>query len=206
MTKVDALKDLYVKLGGNASDVASVDNIADMIDKVKNIAENGGELPDGGSNGQVLTKKTGGVEWKDVPSELPSGGTAGNVLKKTATGTEWGDEAGGGKIYRHDIHYTALGTDDISVFEDKTITWDLTLYTSSSTQFTTSTFETYAYGKYFPCVASVNGSNSSYFIGFSLAGFSPLSAKGIYKTGGSIYIDSVWGQEYVTFTDTVTEV
>ena len=124
MTKVEALKELYVKLGGNASDVASVDNIAEMIEKVKNIAENGGELPDGGSNGQVLTKSSNGAVWADVPTELPSGGTQGQILTKGENAPVWGDAP---RLYQH---YITLSAD-----EDETNVL-ITLFNSKSTSLT----------------------------------------------------------------------
>ena len=47
--------------------------------------------PDGGEEGQVLTKTSTGQEWRDLPEGLPSGGTEGQVLTKTADGAEWDD-------------------------------------------------------------------------------------------------------------------
>lgn len=52
-------------------------------------------FPEGGTTGQVLTKTSSGTAWQNVPTELPSGGTEGQVLKKTSSGVEWGtDEKG----------------------------------------------------------------------------------------------------------------
>ena len=55
----------------------------------KNVPEAEDELPSGGTNGQVLTKTSGGTAWQNVPTELPNGGSVGQVLKKTSTGVAW---------------------------------------------------------------------------------------------------------------------
>ena len=49
------------------------------------------ELPTGGTDGQILTKTTDGPAWEDAPSGLPDGGTEGQVLTKTSTSAEWAD-------------------------------------------------------------------------------------------------------------------
>lgn len=41
-TKADALKDIYVTLGGNASDVEEVSTVTEMIQKVTEVASGGG--------------------------------------------------------------------------------------------------------------------------------------------------------------------
>lgn len=49
----------------------------------------GGSLPEGGTTGQVLTKRSnndGDADWQDVPQEIPHGGTAGQVLMKYGDG------------------------------------------------------------------------------------------------------------------------
>ena len=57
-------------------------------------------LPDGGSKGQALVKKTnanGDVEWSDVAAALPTGGTTGQALIKRSNSdqdVEWGDVSG----------------------------------------------------------------------------------------------------------------
>ena len=64
MTNVDALKTLYVALGGSADDVADVTLTADMIAKIATVAPSAGvELPTvtTENNGQVLTVVKG--EW-----------------------------------------------------------------------------------------------------------------------------------------------
>ena len=84
------------------------------------------EVPNGGQNGQVLTKNSNGYGWatptKEIPSvdensgkflqagsidddvpvrwstvsQVPSGGTTGQVLTKTASGYGWANASGGG--------------------------------------------------------------------------------------------------------------
>lgn len=79
----------------------------------KNIPEGEPELPSGGSNGQVLTKTASGTAWQDVPKELPTEGTVGQVLKKTSTGVEWGTD--------NDTKYTPATTTENGLLskEDK---------------------------------------------------------------------------------------
>ena len=48
-------------------------------------------LPEGGTEGQVLTKTSDGKAWQDIPEALPEGGTTGQVLTKTADGEAWQD-------------------------------------------------------------------------------------------------------------------
>lgn len=49
------------------------------------------EVPEKGTEGQVLTKTADGYEWADAPDELPGGGTEGQVLAKSASGYAWQD-------------------------------------------------------------------------------------------------------------------
>ena len=70
---VDALKNLYVALGGTASDVADITLIPDMINAIATVAATAtaAELPKvtSSNNGQVLT--VDGGKWK--AKALPSG-------------------------------------------------------------------------------------------------------------------------------------
>ena len=76
-TTVDALKALYVALGGTAADVANVTLIPDMINAIATVAgtvataATTAELPKvtSSNNGQVLT--VDGGKWK--AKALPSG-------------------------------------------------------------------------------------------------------------------------------------
>lgn len=47
------------------------------------------DAPEGGTEGQVLTKTASGQAWQDAPDGLPEGGTTGQVLTKTAEGSAW---------------------------------------------------------------------------------------------------------------------
>ena len=53
------------------------------------------QVPEGGAEGQFLTKTADGEAWGDV-RQVPEGGTTGQVLTKTETGEEWQDPSGGG--------------------------------------------------------------------------------------------------------------
>lgn len=72
-TTVDALKALYVALGGTAADVANVTLIPDMINAIATVAATAtaAELPKvtSSNNGQVLT--VDGGKWK--AKALPEG-------------------------------------------------------------------------------------------------------------------------------------
>lgn len=54
--------------------------------------ETGASLPEGGTEGQVLTKTAGGAAWQDPQAAFPEGGTTGQVLKKTSSGVEWAND------------------------------------------------------------------------------------------------------------------
>ena len=75
----------YVDATGSASGLMSASDKS----KLDGIAEGADKLPDGGTEGQVLTKTTSGSEWQDAPDGLPSGGSQRDVLAKTASGEEW---------------------------------------------------------------------------------------------------------------------
>lgn len=74
MTNVEALKLLYVALGGEATDVADVNTIADMIVKIASAVGSTIELPavSGADNGNVLTVVDGKWAKAEVPSDLPA--------------------------------------------------------------------------------------------------------------------------------------
>ena len=69
---VKALKAIYVALGGNASDVANITLIPDMLNKIAIVAATAtaAELPKvtSSNNGQVLTVDSGKWKAKDLPA------------------------------------------------------------------------------------------------------------------------------------------
>ena len=69
---VDALKKLYVALGGSADDVKNITLIPDMINKIAVVAATATEkeLPTvtSSNNGQVLTVDGGKWKAKDLPA------------------------------------------------------------------------------------------------------------------------------------------
>lgn len=83
---VQALKTLYVAMGGTASDVANISQTADMIVEISKIVSSTGiELPKvtSADNGNVLTVVNGAWAKAAVPVELPavSAEDNGDVLK-----------------------------------------------------------------------------------------------------------------------------
>lgn len=94
-TNVEALKLLYVALGGKATDVADVNTIADMIVKIASAVGSTIELPavSGADNGNVLTVVDGKWAKAAAPKELPavSDTDDGNVL--TVVSGEWAKAA-----------------------------------------------------------------------------------------------------------------
>lgn len=84
MTNVDALKELYKALGGNAATVADITLTSDMIVEISKIASSTLELPAVSStdNGSILKVVDGkwakGAETKELPN--PATATAGDVL------------------------------------------------------------------------------------------------------------------------------
>lgn len=88
MTKtVNALKALYIALGGNSADVANLTLTADVIAAIATFVSGGGikELPTVSStnNGQILTVVSGKWAAANAPKELPtvSATNNGSVLK-----------------------------------------------------------------------------------------------------------------------------
>ena len=92
-TTVEALKLLYVKLGGNLSDIADLDTDAEIIDAIEDL--NFKELPSvtADDNGDVLTVVSGAWAKASVPTELPSvtAEDEGDVLTVDSNG-EWAAE------------------------------------------------------------------------------------------------------------------
>jgi len=89
-TTVEALKALYVALGGDAADVADITIIPDMIMAIAAIAGSTLELPKVTStdNGSVLTVVNGKWAKAAIPSQLPAVTVedAGSVLKVNESG------------------------------------------------------------------------------------------------------------------------
>ena len=85
-TTVIALKNLYVALGGTASDVADISLIPDMINAIATVVTGAGAgLPvvSKSDNGDVLTVVNGAWAKADAPTELPAvtASDNGSVLK-----------------------------------------------------------------------------------------------------------------------------
>lgn len=70
---LDALRKLYVALGGDADDVAGLVIIPDLINAIASLITTQGiaALPTG-TDGQVLTLDSGEWTAANVPSELPA--------------------------------------------------------------------------------------------------------------------------------------
>ena len=118
-TIVKALKGLYVKFGGSAADVKTVDTTAEMIDKVTTVASSGGgtPLPDmSGQGGKYLTNNGTAASWGEV-SALPSmSEQSGKFLTNNGTTASWGSPTvdssitdGGENPVTGGAIYTALG-------------------------------------------------------------------------------------------------
>ena len=156
------------------------------------------ELPSGGTNGQVLTKKTNGVEWKDVPTELPTIGSDDSrkvlAVNSGATGVEWVTSSGGGKLYSHNILMTTQGMNAAC-----------SIITKNSEQFTVLTFGNYLYDNGFnapeKCVAASGKTSTEVVIGMHAASGGAL----MWTTIQSNETIGVTGTGGLTFSDIVIE-
>lgn len=93
-TSIDEGHISYCKETGKNYQYKSANSVDPTTGKWREF-KSGDSYPAGGTDGQVLTRTSSGVAWKDIPedqSELPSGGSNGQVLKKTSTGVEWGTD------------------------------------------------------------------------------------------------------------------
>lgn len=75
ITSIEALKGLYVALGGELSDVASLNKIPDMLEAISTVASAAAsELPavKAADNGKVLTVVDGKWAKADLPAVLPA--------------------------------------------------------------------------------------------------------------------------------------
>lgn len=90
MTNVEALKELYVALGGDASEVSNINTIADMVTAIADVAAHTIELPKvkPADNGEVLTVVKGKWDKAEIPLELPqvTASNVGMVLQVDAEG------------------------------------------------------------------------------------------------------------------------
>ena len=92
MTTINALKNLYVELGGNLEDVENITIIPDMINALSEIAGSTVELPavTTEDNGDVLTVVEGAWAKATIPAQLPAvtSEDAGKVLTVNSEG-QW---------------------------------------------------------------------------------------------------------------------
>ena len=87
---VNALKDYYVSIGGNAEDVESITTVYDMIEAISSISGSGLPDVDTEDDGDVLGVVNGSWSKTEIPSQLPevSSSDNGNVL--TVVDGVWG--------------------------------------------------------------------------------------------------------------------
>ena len=86
---VGSITDTILSGSGNA--LATDKAVKDYVDTSIAAIDIPEELPEGGTEGQVLTKTSNGEAWSDIPDAFPSGGTNGQVLTKTSDGEAWSD-------------------------------------------------------------------------------------------------------------------
>lgn len=95
LNTIEALKALYVALGGQAADVANLNITPEMISAIADVVEGGGgsSLPEVTSddNGKLLTVVEGGWNKADAPKELPAleSGTTDNGKILRASNGQW---------------------------------------------------------------------------------------------------------------------
>ena len=78
-------------LSGSGNALATDKAVKDYVDTSIADIDIPEALPEGGTEGQVLTKTSEGEAWSDIPDALPSGGNTGQVLTKTSDGEVWSD-------------------------------------------------------------------------------------------------------------------
>lgn len=93
-TTVEELRTLYVKLGGNAADVAGLQTDAELIDKIEDLDLGGTDLPEvtEADNGDVLTVVEGAWAKAEIPtptSELPAVTAEDNGKVLSVVNGEW---------------------------------------------------------------------------------------------------------------------
>lgn len=92
MTNVEALKALYVALGGNADDVAGANSNAELIAALAGVMpESGATLPEvtAADNGKALTVASGKWAATDIGETLPEVTTSDNGKILTVVNGEW---------------------------------------------------------------------------------------------------------------------
>lgn len=94
---IQALKNLYVALGGDADDVANYNIIPEMINAIASLITAGGisTLPvvSASDNGKVLTVSDGKWEAEAAPTELPAVTTDDNGKVLTVVTGAWNKAA-----------------------------------------------------------------------------------------------------------------
>ena len=92
-TTIDALRNLYVALGGTASDVADITIIPKMINAIASLVTSGAtaELPKvtSNDNGKLLTVVSGKWAKASAPVELPAVTTDDNNKVLTVGAGAW---------------------------------------------------------------------------------------------------------------------
>ena len=93
LNTIEALKALYVALGGEAADVADMVLIPELISAISTVAGGGSDLPavTSDDNGKLLTVVEGGWNKADAPKELPAlaSGTTDNGKTLRAFNGQW---------------------------------------------------------------------------------------------------------------------
>lgn len=90
-TSIDDGHISYCKENGKSYQYKSNNSVDGTTGKWREF-ETGASLPEGGTEGQVLTKTADGAAWQDPQAAFPEGGTTGQVLKKTSSGVEWAND------------------------------------------------------------------------------------------------------------------
>ena len=88
-TTVQALRDIYVALGGTSTDITDNMEIPEALAKIATVVASTIELPAATTNGQVLTVSGGKWVSAAIPSQLPEVSApddVGKVLKVDAEG------------------------------------------------------------------------------------------------------------------------
>ena len=86
---VGSITDTILSGSGNA--LATDKAVKDYVDTSIADIDIPEALPEGGTEGQVLTKTSEGEAWSDIPDAFPAGGNTGQVLTKTSDGEVWSD-------------------------------------------------------------------------------------------------------------------